>query len=66
MSDIGILNSPLSMAFMALLIGAPGLPLGALIGALAWPRHRIAGAFIGGVVGFAAWLTGWLWWADVI
>ncbi len=36
MSDIGILNGPVAIAFVLLLFGAPGLPLGALAGALAW------------------------------
>jgi len=61
MSDIGILNDPLSIALIALLLGSPGLVLGALIGALAWRRHRIAGALIGAVAGFALWLAGWMW-----
>ena len=59
MSDIGILNDPLSLAFVFLIIGSPGLPLGALAGALLWRRHRIVGALIGAVVGFAVWLAGW-------
>ncbi len=35
MSDIGILNGPVAIAFVLLLFGSPGLPLGALAGALA-------------------------------
>jgi Na+/proline symporter len=66
MSDIGILNDPLSLALVFLIIGSPGLPLGAIAGALAWRRHRIIGALIGAVVGFALWLAGWMWWTDVI
>lgn len=66
MSDIGILNSPLDIAFIMLLFGSPGLPLGAIIGALVWRRHRIAGALIGAVLGFALWLVGWFWVNDVI
>ncbi|HVZ53198.1 MAG TPA: hypothetical protein VG986_14620 [Pseudolabrys sp.] len=60
MSDIGILNDPLSIALIALLLGSPGLVLGALIGALTWRRHRIAAALIGAVAGFALWLAGWV------
>ena len=60
MSDIGILNDPLSSAFVLLIIGSPALPLGAIAGALLWRRHRIYGALIGAVVGFAVWLAGWL------
>ena len=59
MSDIGILNDPLSLAFVFLIIGSPGLPLGALAGALLWRRHRVYGALLGAVVGFAVWLAGW-------
>ncbi len=66
MSDIGILNDPLSLATLALLFGAPGLPLGGLVGALAWRRHRIAGGLIGAPVGFALWLVGWLWFIDAL
>jgi Na+/proline symporter len=61
MSDIGILNNPLSIAFILLLFGSPGLPLGAIVGALVWRRHRVVGALIGAVVGFALWLAGWMW-----
>jgi Na+/proline symporter len=64
MSDIGILNDPLSLAVVLLLLGAPGLPLGAVIGAWQWRRHRVWGALIGAVVGFALWLIGWLWLTD--
>ena len=66
MSDIGILNDPVSMALMALILGSPGLAVGGLIGALAWRHHRIAGALLGAVLGFVLWLAGWLWWNDVI
>ena len=66
MSDIGSLNSPASQALMALILGSPGLPIGALIGALAWRRHRIAGALLGAMLGFALWLGGWAYFNDVI
>ena len=59
MSDIGIMNDPLSIAFIALLFGSPGLALGLIAGALLWRRHRIYGALIGAIVGFAVWLAGW-------
>jgi Na+/proline symporter len=61
MSDIGILNDPFSIALIVLLLGSPGFVLGALIGALTWRRHRIAGALIGAVMGFVLWLAGWMW-----
>ena len=66
MSDIGILNDPLSIAFVLLIIGSPGLPLGAIVGALAWRRHRILGALVGAVAGFTLWLAGWTFLNDVI
>lgn len=65
MSDIGILNDPLSIAFVILIIGSPGLPLGAIAGAILWRHHRIAGASIGGVAGFTLWFAGWMWLKDV-
>ena len=43
MSDIGILNSPLAIAFLLALFGGPGLAAGAVIGALLWRRHRVIG-----------------------
>jgi hypothetical protein len=60
MSDIGILNDPLSVAFILLLLGAPGVPIGAIAGALIWRRHRLWGAALGAVAGFGLWLLGWL------
>jgi Na+/proline symporter len=52
-SDIGILNDPVSLIAIFLLLGSPGL-LAAVPGALLWRRHRIAGACLGAVVGFVA------------
>jgi Na+/proline symporter len=65
-SDIGILNDPVSLIAIALLLGGPGLLLGAIPGALLWRRHRIAGALLGAVVGFFLWLIGWMVMKDVI
>jgi hypothetical protein len=64
-SDIGILNDPVSLIAIVLLLGSPGLLLG-IPGALLWRKHRIAGALLGAVVGFVAWLAGWLVVKDVI
>ncbi|HEX3948973.1 MAG TPA: hypothetical protein VHW95_03875 [Steroidobacteraceae bacterium] len=47
-------------AFILLLFGSPGLPLGAIAGALIWRRHRVWGALIGAVAGFGLWLLGGL------
>ena len=57
MSDIGILNDPVSLIVIALIIGSPGLLLGAIPGALLWRRHRVVGALLGAVVGFVVWLV---------
>ena len=57
MSDIGILNDPVSLALMALLLGSPGLALGALAGALAWRRRRLTGAALGALASFGSRLT---------
>jgi Na+/proline symporter len=64
MSDIGILNSPLSLAMIALIVGSPGLGIGLLAGAIGWRRHRIWGALIGAIVGLGLWLLGWAWFTD--
>jgi Na+/proline symporter len=66
MSDVGILNDPVSLIEIALLLGSPGFLLGAIPGALLWRRHRIAGALVGAVIGFAVCLVGWLVFKDVI
>jgi Na+/proline symporter len=64
-SDIGILNDPVSILEIILLLGSPGLLLGAILGALLW-RRRIVGALVGAIVGFAICLTRWLVFNDVI
>jgi hypothetical protein len=60
MSDIGILNDPVSIALIFLLFGSPGFVLGGIPGALLWRKHRVAGGLLGAVVGFALWLAGWM------
>lgn len=66
MSDIGILNDPISLFAIALLFGCPGLLLGGIAGAWSWRRHRVAGALLGAIAGFVIWLTGWMIFKDVI
>jgi Na+/proline symporter len=66
MSDIGILNDPLSLIAIALIFGSPGLLLGAIAGALLWRRRRVAGGVLGAVAGFVLWLAGWMVLRDVI
>jgi Na+/proline symporter len=66
LSDIGILNDPISLIVIALILGSPGLLLGGIPGALLWRRHRLAGALLGAVVGLFIWLAGWMVLRDVI
>ena len=62
MSDIGILNDPVSIAVIYLSFGAPGLLSGAILGALLWRKHRIYGALIGAAFGFPLSIgTVWIW-----
>ena len=49
---------------MLLILGAPGLSIGALAGALIWRRHRVWGALLGAAIGFGLWLLGWLYFSD--
>jgi Na+/proline symporter len=65
-SDIGILNDPVSLIVIALILGSPGLLLGAIPGALLWRRRRSAGALLGAAIGFVVWLAGWMVFKDVI
>jgi Na+/proline symporter len=64
MSDIGILNSPFALALIALVLGSPGLAIGGLLGALAWRRHRVWGAGLGGAAGFVLALLAWAYFTD--
>jgi Na+/proline symporter len=66
MSDIGILNDPLSLIAIALIFGSPGLLLGGIAGALLWRRHRVGGGVLGAIAGFVLWLAGWMVLKDVI
>jgi Na+/proline symporter len=66
MSDIGILNDPLSLIAIALIFGSPGLLVGGIAGALLWRRRRVAGGLVGAVAGFMLWLAGWMVLRDVI
>jgi hypothetical protein len=54
MSDISLQFTWLDLLLFALVIGSPGLFLGAGLGALAWDRHRFYGAVLGGLVGLGA------------
>jgi hypothetical protein len=65
-SDVGILNDPVSILEIILLLGSPGILLGAIPGALLWRRHRFMGALVGAVIGFVVCLGGWLVFKEVI
>jgi hypothetical protein len=62
MSDIGLAWGPFDIAMIALIIGAPGLVVGAGVGALARRRRRVWGALLGAFVGLALWLAGFVLW----
>ena len=62
MSDIGPIFGPLDIAMLALTIGAPGLVLGAMVGALARRRQYVLGALLGAVGGLLIWLAGFVLW----
>jgi Na+/proline symporter len=64
MSDIRLDWGPLDWAEIALFVGAPGLILGALLGAVAWRRHRIWGALLGAVAGLVLWDAGVVVWVE--
>jgi Na+/proline symporter len=64
MSDIGIFSGLSGTILVLAILGAPGLPLGAIAGALIWRRHRVWGALLGAAAGFGLWLLGWLNFSD--
>jgi Na+/proline symporter len=62
MSDIGLDWGPFDIAAIALIIGSPGLVIGAVLGAVLWRRHRLVGALLGAFAGLVLWLAGFAWW----
>jgi hypothetical protein len=64
MSDIALNWGPLDLAIVVLMIGWPGLLLGAVVGALAWRRHRLSGSAMGAIAGLALWIGGRLYLSD--
>ncbi len=55
MSDIGIEFGPIELIMLVLLLGWPGLLIGAAVGALLWRRRRVRGAALGAALGLCAW-----------
>lgn len=53
MSSIGLHWSAPGLLSVVLAIVAPGLLAGSMVGALAWPARRTAGAALGGIAGMA-------------
>jgi len=61
-SDIGPIFGPFDVAMLALIIGAPGLVLGAAGGAFVWRPHHVLGVPTGAVGGLLMWLVGFVHW----
>ncbi len=57
MSDISIQFESYDLPLIALIIGWPGLLMGALAGFLVWRKHRVPGAALGAVGGISLWLA---------
>ncbi len=62
MSDIGLDWGPFDYAAIALIVGAPGLLFGLILGAILWRRHRVWGAVAGAAVGLVVWDGGVVAW----
>ncbi|MFZ1991352.1 MAG: hypothetical protein WAW96_16455 [Alphaproteobacteria bacterium] len=55
MSDIDIKFEWWELLLYSPIVGWPGLLIGAILGALAWKRRRIASGVIGAIAGNFAW-----------
>jgi hypothetical protein len=64
LSDISLSWGPIDWLVIALVIGAPGIGVGAACGALIWRARRLKGAALGAGLGWAACLAAFLAWAD--
>jgi hypothetical protein len=56
LSDIRLEFEWYDIALVALMIGWPGLLIGAVAGALAWRRRRLIGTLLGALAGLALWV----------
>jgi len=56
MSDISIQFTWFDLLLFAVLIGWPGLLLGAGVGAVSWRRNRVYGTIIGAILGLGVWV----------
>lgn len=64
MSDIGLNWGLVDYLLLALILGAPGLVIGAICGALAWRRHRARGALTGAALGAIICIAAFMAWAE--
>jgi hypothetical protein len=62
MSDIGLNWGVTGWAIIALIVGWPGLLVGAVAGLLLWRRHRVTGTLLGAALGFVTCLAGFYFW----
>ena len=63
MSDIKIEFEWYVMPLIAVMIGWPGLLIGAVAGGFIWRGHRAVGALIGAILGTVVWTGGYYFWA---
>ena len=66
MSDIGGIFTPFDLFLMALIAGAPGFVIGAIVGAWRWRRRWLIGLVAGGASGFVLCLGAVLVWILMI
>jgi hypothetical protein len=52
----------LDFATIGLIVGSPGLLLGAAMGTIIWRSRRLSGALVGALVGLMLWLAGFVLW----
>ncbi len=66
MSDIGSIFTTADIILMILAACAPGLVLGAALGAWKSPGHRLRGAALYGAAGFGLAFVGWWFYLEVM